>query len=47
MGGICSTYGEMRNSYNSLVGKPEGKKPLSRPRCGWKESVKMGHGVTI
>jgi hypothetical protein len=26
------TYGEMRNSYKILVGKPEGKRPLGRPR---------------
>jgi len=25
--------GEMRNAYKILVGKPEGKKPLGRPRC--------------
>jgi len=24
--------GEMRNAYNILVGKPEGKRPLGRPR---------------
>jgi hypothetical protein len=27
--------GEMRNAYNILVGKLEGKKPLGRPRCRW------------
>jgi len=25
MGGACSTHGEMRNAYNKLVGKPEGR----------------------
>jgi hypothetical protein len=24
---------EMRNAYNILVGKPDGKRPLRRPRC--------------
>jgi hypothetical protein len=27
-----STIGEMRNAYRILIGKPEGKKPLGRPR---------------
>jgi hypothetical protein len=25
--------GEMRNMYNILIGKPEGKRPLGRPSC--------------
>jgi hypothetical protein len=32
MGGTCSTIGEKRNAYRILVGKPEGKRPLGRPR---------------
>jgi hypothetical protein len=28
----CSTNGEKRNAYRILVGKPEGKRPLGRPR---------------
>jgi len=24
-----------------LVGKPEGKRPLERPRCRWKDNIKM------
>jgi hypothetical protein len=32
MGGPCSTNGEKRNAYRLLVGKPEGKRPLGRPR---------------
>jgi hypothetical protein len=28
----CSTNGETRNAYRILVGKPEGKGPLGRPR---------------
>jgi len=32
MGGACSTYGEKRGVYRILVGKPEGKRPLGRPR---------------
>jgi hypothetical protein len=32
MGGACSTNGEKRNDYRLLVGKPEGKRSLGRPR---------------
>jgi hypothetical protein len=32
MGRICSTNGAKRNAYKILVGKPEGKRPLERPR---------------
>jgi hypothetical protein len=32
MGGACNTHVKMRNVYNILVGKPEGKRPLGRPR---------------
>jgi hypothetical protein len=32
---------EMRNAYKILVGKPEGKRPLRRPRRRWKDNIKM------
>jgi hypothetical protein len=32
--------GEMRNAYRILVGKPEGKRPLGRPRRRWVVKVK-------
>jgi hypothetical protein len=34
MGREYSTHGEKRNVDSILVGKPEGKRPLGRPRCG-------------
>jgi hypothetical protein len=34
--------GEKRNAYIILVGKPEGKRPLGRPRCRWLKNIKMG-----
>jgi hypothetical protein len=34
--------GEMRNAYKILVGKPEGKGPLGRPRRGWEDNIKRG-----
>jgi len=27
--------------HKVLVGKPEGKRPLGRPRCIWEENIKM------
>jgi hypothetical protein len=30
-----------RNVYRVLVGKPEGKRPLGRPRCRWVDNIKM------
>jgi hypothetical protein len=32
---------EKRNAYWILVGKPEGKRPLGRPRCRWVDNVKI------
>jgi hypothetical protein len=44
MGGSCSTNGEKRNSYRLLVGKPEGKRPLGRPRRRWVDNIRMDLG---
>jgi hypothetical protein len=33
--------GEKRNVYRLLVGKPEGKRPLGRPRRRWIHNIKM------
>jgi hypothetical protein len=33
--------GEGRNVYRVLVGKPEGKRPLERPRHRWEDGIKM------
>jgi hypothetical protein len=41
MGGACSTNVEKRNAYRILVGNPEEKRPLGRPRCGWVDNIKM------
>jgi hypothetical protein len=35
MGSACSTNGETRKAYRILAGKPEGKRPLGRPRHRW------------
>jgi hypothetical protein len=31
----------MRNVHKILVGKPEGKRPLGRPRRRWKDDIRM------
>jgi hypothetical protein len=41
MGGACSTNGENRNAYKILVGNPEGKRPLGRPRRKWEDNIKL------
>jgi len=41
IGGTCSAYGGRRGVYRDLVGKPEGKRPLVRPRCKWEDNIKM------
>jgi hypothetical protein len=33
--------GEMRNAYNILVGKSEGKRPLARSRGIWEDNIRM------
>jgi len=33
---------EKRGVYRVLVGKPEGKRPLGRPRRRWEDNIKMG-----
>jgi hypothetical protein len=32
---------EKRNAYRIFVGKPEGRRPLGRPRCRWVDNIKM------
>jgi hypothetical protein len=45
-------YGGERGAYRILVGRPEGMRPLGRPRRRWEDSIKMnlqevgwGHGL--
>jgi hypothetical protein len=39
--GHVARMGETRNAYRILVGKPEGKSPLGRPRRRWVDNIKM------
>jgi hypothetical protein len=36
--------GETRNAYRILVGKPEGKRPLGRPRRRWVDNIRIDLG---
>ena len=33
--------GERKGAYRALVGKPEGRRPLVRPRRRWEDNIKM------
>jgi hypothetical protein len=39
--GHVASMGAKRNAYRILMGKPEGKRPLGRPRCRWKDNSRM------
>jgi hypothetical protein len=39
--GHVARMGETRNAYRILVGKPEGKRPLRRPRCRWHKNINI------
>ena len=41
MGRTRSTYGAVQYKYRVLVGKPEGQRPLGRPRRRWEDNIKM------
>jgi hypothetical protein len=43
----CSTNGEIRNTYRILVGKPERKRQLGRPRRRWLGNIKMDLRETV
>jgi hypothetical protein len=42
--GHVARMGEKRNAYRLLVGKPEGKRPLERPGCGWVDNIRRDLG---
>jgi hypothetical protein len=50
MGRACSAYWDRRGVYRVVVGKPEVRRPLARPRRRWEDNIKMdlqevGYGV--
>jgi hypothetical protein len=50
--GHVARMGEKTGAYRILAGRPEGRRPLGRPRCRWEDNIKMdlqevgwGHGL--
>ena len=41
IGEACSTYGERRGVYGVLVGKPERRRILGRPKRRWENNIKI------
>jgi hypothetical protein len=41
LAGHVARMGEKRNAYRILVGMPEGKRPLGRPRRRWVDNIKI------
>jgi hypothetical protein len=41
MGRTCGANGGGKRGHRVLVGNPEGKRPLGRPRRRWKDNIKM------
>ena len=41
MAGYVARMEQSRNAYRVLVGKPEGERPLERPRRRWEDNIKM------
>jgi hypothetical protein len=39
--GHVARMGKKRNAYKILAGKPEGKRPLGRPRRRWEDNIRM------
>jgi hypothetical protein len=39
--GHVARMGEKRNEYRLLVGKPEGRRPIGRPRRKWLDNIRM------
>jgi hypothetical protein len=42
MGGACGAYGVGERCAQGVGGKPEGKRPLGRPRRRWEDNIKIG-----
>jgi hypothetical protein len=39
--GHVARMGARRGAYRALLGKPEGRRQLGRPRCRWEDNIKM------
>jgi hypothetical protein len=41
MAGACTAFGEGRGVYRILARKPEGKRPLGRPKRTWEDNINI------
>jgi hypothetical protein len=41
LAGHVARTGEIRKAYRILVGQPEEKRPLGKPRCRWEDNIKI------
>jgi hypothetical protein len=41
LAGHVARMGEIKNAYRIVIGKPEGKRPLRRPRSRWEDNIRM------
>jgi hypothetical protein len=41
VGGTCGTHGDGRGVYRVLVERPEGKRPLGKPKRRWEDNIKI------
>jgi len=42
MGGACGKYGVEEGCIEGFGGRPEGRRPLGRPRHRWEDDIKIG-----
>jgi hypothetical protein len=47
MDSTCSTHSRYEKCIKEFGQKPEGKRPLGRPRCRWEDNARMTYGNTI
>jgi hypothetical protein len=45
--GHVARMGELRNAYKILAGKPEGKRPLGKPRSRWNDNIRLYLGEKL
>jgi hypothetical protein len=41
LAGYVAPMGKKRNAYRILMGKPEGRRPLGRPKCRWVNNIEI------
>jgi hypothetical protein len=41
VGETCGTHGRGGNVYRVLMGRPEGKRPLGKPRRRWEDGIRL------